>query len=69
MKKTARKKLSLDKIKIAKLDNPKNIMGGGTGMTELTGPEKCPTHPVICSVSISTKTGIIRYTAFCNDDN
>ncbi|GAA0719110.1 hypothetical protein GCM10009430_17800 [Aquimarina litoralis] len=52
------KKLSLDKIKIARLHNPQLISGGAGNDEFPTGsaPEHCETHPFFCWESISTKT-------------
>ncbi|MBW1298266.1 class I lanthipeptide [Aquimarina litoralis] len=58
MKNKGSNKLSLDKIKIAKLQHPKHIMGG-LGNEEPpyeTHPEHCETNPIVCWESISTKT-------------
>ncbi|WP_299251345.1 hypothetical protein [uncultured Aquimarina sp.] len=56
MKNKKRKKLSLDKIKIAKLDNLHKFKGGLGRVPNPTDSEICNTHPLVCWVSVSTKT-------------
>ncbi|MFD2561832.1 hypothetical protein [Aquimarina rubra] len=67
MKNKQRKKLSLAKISIAKLQNYQSIMGGvGTYGDQLdTRPEICESHPLLCDQSISTKTVGLGHTAAC----
>lgn len=58
MKHKGNKKLSLDKIKIARLHNLE-LISGGIGNDEFptdSKPEHCETHPFFCWESISTKT-------------
>ncbi|MFD2561831.1 hypothetical protein [Aquimarina rubra] len=60
MKIKSKKKLSLDKIRIAKLQNPESIKGGAE--TEFTNPEVCDTT---WNCNISTKTVAVGYTSAC----
>ncbi|WP_378172789.1 hypothetical protein [Aquimarina sp. SS2-1] len=57
----------MNKIRIAKLQNPESIVGGiGTTGDQLdTRPEICETHPLLCEQSISTKTVAVGHTAAC----
>ncbi len=59
-----RKQLSLDKIKIAKLSNAKNIIGGYRYATQ--NILNCNTDNIcIQTIDCSTKTAILGYTALC----
>ncbi len=67
MKKKTRKKLSLDKIKVAQLNNYTNIIGGAVGPTQPTSPKKCKEPSMkICDWTVSTKTIPLGYTANCD---
>ncbi|WP_298315284.1 hypothetical protein [uncultured Aquimarina sp.] len=50
------KKLSLDKIKIAQLDHLDKFKGGLGTAPNSTDPQICNTHPLLCELSVSTKT-------------
>jgi len=62
MKHKGKKKLHLEKIKIAQLDNLDQIRGG------FDQSVLCPTSPLICGVSVSTKTIGVSDTAACDFD-
>jgi len=69
MKRRERKKLTLDKIKIAKLNNSKNIIGGYTRFNG-TRDANCNTEGICLYTfeNCSTKTAVIRYTAHCDNE-
>jgi len=65
MKNIKRKKLSLDKVRVAKLNHPEKIRGGALTTNSL----KCDT---VMDCGVSTKTVSLGYTANClppGDDN
>ncbi|WP_298541155.1 hypothetical protein [uncultured Aquimarina sp.] len=65
MKAKRKKILSLDKIKIAKLDNIHTFKGGIRRVPNPTDPEICNSHPLVCWVSISTKTAALSNKPAC----
>ncbi|SEM10648.1 hypothetical protein SAMN04487910_4116 [Aquimarina amphilecti] len=61
MKNSQRKKISLDKIKIARLDHLDKLNGGSQDTKDQsTNAENCFTKPIICKTqgdcNVSTKT-------------
>ncbi|MDH7448209.1 hypothetical protein [Aquimarina sp. 2201CG14-23] len=53
-----KKKLSLDKIKVAKLNNPRAIMGGNPVPTSVPiNVQSFTCHTYTCTTITSTKTG------------
>jgi len=62
MKHKGKKKLNLEKIKIAQLDNLQQIRGG------YYKSALCHTAPLVCPLSISTKTIGVSDTADCDAD-
>ncbi|WP_299220796.1 hypothetical protein [uncultured Aquimarina sp.] len=46
----------MDKIKIAKLDHLDKFKGGLGRVPNPTDPQICNTHPLLCELSVSTKT-------------
>ncbi|MHA7059033.1 hypothetical protein ACWGOQ_0017540 [Aquimarina sp. M1] len=70
MKKGSRKKLSLDKIKIAKIDHLDRFRGGSQDTTEYqTNEYVCFTKSLVCETTwdcgVSTKTIPVGASAVC----